>query len=212
MGKSLHLRQWQAFFERIYGQRNRQRTPIEIWSRASGRAGRLAKALRQESQEEIIQNLVYLFAWLCGICTRLNTLLDYQVWRKYKNRCPYCQKDEKCLCITSLGTKIAKVEYVFPPNVPCTLIDWQKMFWRIYGDINKVQTISQIGLHLLEEVLEVSRVLLSLYVDEIGDELADVFAWMCGLANRCNINLEDITWQIYQNGCPFCQKQHCECL
>jgi len=43
------------------------------------------------------------------------------------------------------------------------------------------------------------------------EEFADVFAWLCGLANLAGVRLEDAIASKYGGGCPVCSKAPCEC-
>lgn len=41
--------------------------------------------------------------------------------------------------------------------------------------------------------------------------LAKIFAWYCALANRLNIDLEDVIWRKFPGVCPRCLKGVCAC-
>ena len=211
MERPQHLREWQFYLDTIYDNRNIRRSLEEIWLHLVGRAGLLAEALRRENLDEIGRNLALIFAWLYAFCNKLETLLDYQVWKRYNGCCPHCGKEADCICIVSLPDSASYK--VNPDSVePKMLVEWQDMFRRLYGKVKGDTAIFQIGFHLFEEVGEVSRALVMQNRGEVEGEIADVFAWMIGLANRLEIDLDPIIWDHFHLGCPFCHKEVCECV
>lgn len=47
--------------------------------------------------------------------------------------------------------------------------------------------------------------------DAMGEEFADVFAWLCSEANLYGIDIERCVMKKYGKGCPKCMKNPCEC-
>ncbi len=47
--------------------------------------------------------------------------------------------------------------------------------------------------------------------EKVENEFADVFAWLCSLANLMDVNLEEVSTKKYGNGCPKCGKMPCIC-
>ena len=45
----------------------------------------------------------------------------------------------------------------------------------------------------------------------IADEVADVFAWLCSLANLLEIDVSDAFYKKYSNVCSKCKKSPCDC-
>lgn len=66
---------------------------------------------------------------------------------------------------------------------------------------------------LVEEVGEVAQCLKRDPVDDahVGEELADVIAWACSLANVLEIDLEAALTAKYPGKCPKCGQNPCEC-
>ena len=64
---------------------------------------------------------------------------------------------------------------------------------------------------LVDEVTELGEALDNTDKEELGKEFADVFAWLASLANIVNINLEKSTLGKYDNKCPKCKKNPCQC-
>ncbi len=45
----------------------------------------------------------------------------------------------------------------------------------------------------------------------LGDEFADVFAWLASLANVVDVDLEGATMKKYDGKCPKCRQVPCNC-
>lgn len=45
----------------------------------------------------------------------------------------------------------------------------------------------------------------------IADEVADVFAWLCSLANLLEIDVSEAFYRKYSGVCSKCQKTPCDC-
>jgi len=62
-----------------------------------------------------------------------------------------------------------------------------------------------------EEVGELARALRSADREGLKEEFADVFAWLCTLANLSGIDLEEAALEKYAKGCPRCGARPCVC-
>ena len=47
---------------------------------------------------------------------------------------------------------------------------------------------------------------------EVSGEMADVFAWVCSIANLLNIDLSKVLYEKYPDICYRCGKAPCECI
>jgi len=85
----------------------------------------------------------------------------------------------------------------------------------LYYERDKKRGISKTFMWLVEEVGELSRALnrtkINENLDEIGYEFADIFAWLCSLANIIGIDLEKYSVKKYNFVCPKCKKSKCIC-
>lgn len=63
----------------------------------------------------------------------------------------------------------------------------------------------------VEEIGELSDALLKKGRKSLEEEFADVFAWLCGLANIADIDLESSARQKYPGCCPRCGNVPCTC-
>ncbi len=84
----------------------------------------------------------------------------------------------------------------------------------LYLSNDKKRGVEKTFLWLVEEIGEVARALnLSKNPEQnnIGEELADVIAWTCSVANILSIDLESALREKYPGYCPKCGKNPCEC-
>jgi len=64
---------------------------------------------------------------------------------------------------------------------------------------------------LAEEMEELKKALDEGEKKAIESEFADVYAWLASLANVVNIDLEKAALSKYDNRCPKCEGNPCEC-
>lgn len=62
-----------------------------------------------------------------------------------------------------------------------------------------------------EEVGELARAIRHADHERLKEEFADVFAWLCTLANLAGIDLEEEAREKYGKGCPRCGSKPCRC-
>lgn len=96
-------------------------------------------------------------------------------------------------------------------EVPGDLHDWQEMFLRIYGKINRVAGLIRVWLHVHEELGELSRAFRLESRSEIEREMADVFAWLMSFCNIFQVKIDEIVWIAYPGVCGTCQQKQCQC-
>ncbi len=98
-------------------------------------------------------------------------------------------------------------------NMPSSLNEWQKMFERIYGNVNATLSAEQIWMHVMEEAGEVARDMRKEDYDKLAQDLPDIFAWLCSFATQTGIHIEDAIWTKYPQICPYClRKRNCVCI
>ncbi|MGN4191788.1 diguanylate cyclase [Burkholderia gladioli] len=94
-----------------------------------------------------------------------------------------------------------------------TLNEWASMFKAIYFPTqNYNRSKTDIFTHLVKVFGGGSRFLFRTSdPDGSRDFLARIFGWYCALANRLDINLEEIVWNKYPGVCPRCLERVCKC-
>lgn len=210
-GRPISLSNFQKMFRRIYYEKDaRDFTPADLLLHIQEEAAKIDEGIRKNNEREIINALPNFFCWLLSFCNIYGIDLETVVLAKYNGCCPYCGKEENCMCIT-MDQKPSKWYSTLNSPRISTLNDWQKMFQRIYGRINKIPWPIQLWLHVHEELGEFRREIRLKNDSEAADELADCFAWLIAFCNRIGVNLGEIVWRAYPGMCPVCGKEKCLC-
>ncbi len=88
----------------------------------------------------------------------------------------------------------------------------QDMIRRIYLERDRARGLERTLLRTFEELGELSDAILrSKSRNEMADEIADVFAWLCSIANLLDIDLSEALYNKYNGVCSKCGKTPCEC-
>jgi NTP pyrophosphatase (non-canonical NTP hydrolase) len=89
--------------------------------------------------------------------------------------------------------------------------EFQDMMRRIYFHRDSERGVVGTFDWLVEEVVELREALKEKNTKAIGDEFADVLAWLASLANVVNIDLEKAAITKYNSKCPKCEQTPCKC-
>ncbi|MCS7118648.1 MAG: MazG nucleotide pyrophosphohydrolase domain-containing protein [Archaeoglobaceae archaeon] len=86
---------------------------------------------------------------------------------------------------------------------------FQKMIAEIYMHRDIERGIEKTMLWVVEEVGELAEAIRK--GKNIGEEIADVIAWVVSLANLCGVDVEEEIIKKYPMICVRCGKKPCEC-
>jgi len=91
--------------------------------------------------------------------------------------------------------------------------EFQKLIKDIYFDRDKKRGINATFIWLIEEIGEFANILNDKLLDKnkASEEIADITAWTCSLANLLNIDLEDALLKKYPKMCIKCKSIPCIC-
>jgi len=89
--------------------------------------------------------------------------------------------------------------------------DLQDLMERTYGERDRARGARGCALWLCEEVGETAQALRRGDRTGLGEEMADVLAWLASLANVSGVNLERELLAKYGKGCPRCGSVPCRC-
>ncbi len=198
----------------IYAEKDkRDYTTKDLVLRLSEEMALIAESLRKEAREELVYRVPRLFVWLFAFCSMHSLDLEDTLWSKYRGCCPYCGAKTSCFCIAneSKGHLYHAEDDVARP---VTVSEWQQFLFRIYGRINKLLPLTTVGLHLAEEVGELSRAFRLQERDgkkPLCDEVADTMAWLFALSSKLHIDLGEVMWEAYPGVCDVCCRPKCEC-
>ena len=209
----ISLKDFQEMFADIYKERNKRNySTEELLIRINEEASKIDKMLRRSDSSDEAKNLSRLFAWILAFANQAEIDVEKAIWHKYQRICPYCGKEENCMCIT-LGTKPQKWcrNREAECEIPRSLTEWQKMFDKIYGNINKMLWKIQVWLHVHEEIGELSEAYRLGQIKSMQEELADVFAWFMAFYNKSKIDLASVIYERYPGKCDVCREEKCQC-
>lgn len=209
--KPVSLRDFQEIFRSIYYDKDkRDYTSADLLLHVQEEAAKIDEGIRKNSRSEIIRALPNLFCWLLSFCNMEQIDVELAIFSKYAGCCPYCGEEENCMCIT-MDQKPS--HWFANPNAYklVRLSDWQDMFERIYGRINKMNWPIQVWLHVHEELGEFSREFRLGNESEAHEELADCFAWLFAFSNKIGVDLGESIWIVYPGECSICQAAKCRC-
>ena len=89
----------------------------------------------------------------------------------------------------------------------------QDMIRNIYLERDRARGLERTLLRTFEELGELSDAILrSRSRNELSDEVADVFAWVCSIANLLDIDLSEALYNKYSGVCSKCGRTPCECI
>ncbi len=88
----------------------------------------------------------------------------------------------------------------------------QEMMRRIYLERDRARGVEGTLKRTFDELEELRETLDNNEpMEAIADEVADVFAWLCSLANLMELDIADAFYKKYPNICSKCEKSPCEC-
>lgn len=87
----------------------------------------------------------------------------------------------------------------------------QEMMRRIYLKRDKARGVMGTLMRTLDELEELREAIQKDDSVSISDEMADVLAWLCSLANLLEIDLSEALYKKYRDVCSKCKKSPCEC-
>jgi len=88
----------------------------------------------------------------------------------------------------------------------------QEMMRKVYLERDRARGVEGTLERTVDEIAELKEAIKSKEtLEAIADEVADVFAWLCSLANLLEIDVSEAFYKKYSNVCSKCKKSPCEC-
>lgn len=218
------LEQQVQLLQPIFGVRNQKLMP-ELWQRlAFMQAGmhNFVHAYDHRHTDLYASRLASLFArW---VAAAESVGLGYVVLKmaaKYPaGECTYCHHQ---VCICPEDRPKGTLVQADPNQLAWSLRELQLGLGRVYGRKNRERGLDRAVYKLGDEIAEVmiNCLLISVRPSGVASsgkteekvllELADVFAWMCGVATMLEVDLEMAFLAKYGRGCPNCGLTPCGC-
>lgn len=89
--------------------------------------------------------------------------------------------------------------------------EFQDLMRRIYFHRDSKRGVAGTLNWFVDEVGELGAAIKEGDKKALGDEFADVFAWLASLANVVDIDLEGAAMKKYDGKCPKCRQVPCNC-
>jgi len=87
--------------------------------------------------------------------------------------------------------------------------EFQNLIKEMYFTKDRKRGIEKTFIWFVEEVGELARAIKS--GKNMGEEFADVLAWLLSLANLCNVDVEEEVKSKYPGLCVKCNSNPCNC-
>jgi len=91
------------------------------------------------------------------------------------------------------------------------ILEFQEMMRHVYFHRDSKRGVKGTYNWLVDEVKELGEALRADDKEALGNEFADVIAWLASLANITNVDLEKAALNKYDNKCPKCGHARCQC-
>ncbi|NOZ22089.1 MAG: nucleotide pyrophosphohydrolase [Planctomycetes bacterium] len=89
--------------------------------------------------------------------------------------------------------------------------EFQRLIEKTYFKRDSSRGLAGTFMWFTEEVGELATALREGTKQDLEEEFADVFAWLCSLASIAGVEMEEVVVK-YTSGCPGCGKMPCECV
>ncbi len=89
--------------------------------------------------------------------------------------------------------------------------EFQNLIGELYRSRDEKRGADKTFLWFLEEVGELTRSYRRGEKENVGKEMADVFAWLASMANLLHVDLESEVQKKYPKVCPLCSSSPCRC-
>jgi NTP pyrophosphatase (non-canonical NTP hydrolase) len=209
------IENFQLFINDVYGiPDDRLYSLWDLLSQLERFTMRALKGIRKQNTEKVRVNLVIAFSWLMAIANRLHIDLEKVIWNRFPYLCSYCG-ELPCACAKAHPAHRKSIE-IDNKKKPKSLEAYQKMFAEIYPTAKR--TPSEAGVHLAEEMGEVSEAIhnflgqhLPEQFREVELEISDFVSCLFGVANSFGIDMAEELEKSYPNNCHVCHEAPCVC-
>ena len=89
--------------------------------------------------------------------------------------------------------------------------EFQRLIEKTYLKRDSARGLPGTFMWFTEEVGELATALREGTKEELKNEFADVFAWLCSLASIAGVEMEEVVAK-YVSGCPGCGNIPCTCV
>lgn len=103
------------------------------------------------------------------------------------------------------------ISFLSPEEATLKISEFQNLIGELYQSRDEKRGTDKTFLWFLEEVGELTRSYRRGEKENVGKEMADVFAWLASIANLLKVDLESEIQKKYPKVCPLCSASPCCC-
>ncbi len=89
--------------------------------------------------------------------------------------------------------------------------EFQGLIRDLYYERDSARGVEKNMLWLVEEIGELSQAMRKGDMDAMGEEMADIVAWVMSLANVYDFDMEELLAKKYPGHCSYCGSNPCSC-
>ncbi|MDD5732008.1 MAG: hypothetical protein PHU42_03900 [Patescibacteria group bacterium] len=210
------ISQFQEFVDHVYGLPNDRMYSSTgvLLSQVQKFSMRALKGIRKNDYDKVRLNLAISIYWMASIANRLHINLEQELWSRFPMCCSYCG-NKPCSCKTTKPDHRMTIRSD-KKSRPSTMSGFQNMFQEIYP--SESRTLVDSGIHLAEEVGEVSEAIYSYSGQHVEDqfneiklEISDFFSCLFGVANSLKVDIASELAKMFSKNCHECHMAPCEC-
>lgn len=209
------IREYQDFVREVYGKPNDLHFDLhDMMNNVQRFAMRGLKGIRKGDAEKTRANLIISMSWFISTLNRLHIDAEDALWKRFPYLCSYCATCP-CSCREDKNTSRRDVP-VDDSKRPRTLRGFQGMFEMIYP--SRKRTLHKAGVHMAEEVGELSEALLAYrgehreeHFEGVLLEAADLLSHYLCVFNSLGMDLAKEISVMFSENCHICKKVPCEC-
>ncbi len=232
LNDELSISFFQKYVDALYYGRNQNKPVYELYIYLYQASGNLSKSLSVEDLGDEVY--IKMLSWLFVLSSRLGIDLQESYFKKYPGICPFCLEPQ-CVCYKThkrpqrpipaykmREEMYFKYETIINSGMVLNLDNAVKNINRILAVNEAIRVVSgssHLVFRIYEEIAEVTEVLSGFQkgekpLDAVGDEIADVFAWILYTWSIVfpAKSLDESLIAYYYQGCPLCKSYPCLCI
>lgn len=209
------LKTYQDFIHQVYSPKNQRHfSAEEMLTNINRFSMRALKGIRKGDREKTTINGVIAMSWFISLMSQFSIDIEESVWKRFPYRCSYCGE---CPCACKVKKIQRRLKIMIDSKLhPRSIRGFQKMFNDIYPASHR--TLEHAGIHLAEEVGELSEAVLCFRgrhteedFNKVILESSDLYSCMMAIFNSIEFDYEGELVKMFSNGCHVCHHTPCIC-
>ncbi len=213
--ENVTFRDYQKFIQDVYGIPNgRHFSTADMLFNIERFSRRGLKGIRKGDPQKTKVNCIISMSWFMSLLNQMQIDIGEELWKRFPYQCSYCAS---CPCVCK-EEKITdrRALTVNDARRPKTIQEFQAMFKEIYPP--EKRTIQHAGIHLAEEMGELSEMILAyrgaheeIDFTNVMQEAADLTSCFMGVFNSLPIDFaKELSVHFHEN-CHKCHHIPCSC-